>query len=67
MANKAVKESRDNLHADFPALDGPMSRILRVGRESSEAMIKEQEILNNKAKSGEVYVDCHKKLRWPCF
>lgn len=39
MADKAVKEPRDSLHADFPALDGPMSRILRVGRESSEAMV----------------------------
>lgn len=39
VANKAVKEPRGSLHADFPALDGPMSRILRVGRESSEAMI----------------------------
>lgn len=28
-----------DLHADLPAPDGPMRSILRVGRESSEAMI----------------------------
>lgn len=53
VVNKAVKEPWGNsLHADFPALDGPMRRILRVGRESSEAMVTKQEIRNTKANLG---------------
>lgn len=50
MAKKAVKEPRDSLHADFPALEGPMRRILRVGRESSEAMITKQGITEYQSK-----------------
>lgn len=44
-----------------------MRRILRVGKESSEAMVTTQEIRNTKANLGEVHVDGGKKLRWPYF
>lgn len=50
MANEAVKEPRNSLHADLPALEGPMRRILRVGRESSEAMITKQGITEYQSK-----------------
>lgn len=62
MAHKAVNEPGNSLHADFPALEGPMRRILRVGRESSEAMVTEQGITKCQAKLGEVHVDCGKIL-----
>lgn len=39
-----------------------MRRILRVGRESSEAMATKQEYEISKAKPGEVRVDCGKNL-----
>lgn len=37
--NRGGSADHHDLHADFPAPDGPMSSIFRVGRESSEAMI----------------------------
>ena len=35
---KGLRIRDDNLHADFPAPDGPINRILSVGRASSEAI-----------------------------
>lgn len=37
-----LKLGRD-LHADFPAPEGPMSNSLRVGKESSDAMFRRRE------------------------
>ncbi len=42
-----------SLHADFPAPEGPIKRIFRVGRESSEEAMGEMMHLAQKAENVE--------------